>query len=257
MSKAALVPVGDRDIPDAFVGKLAPNFFCRAWNAKRAKYCRARAGAGTSHAGAGRCRHHDGGGEDKLTHGQDRRYGGLQAPRIRELIAAFAEDPQPFDVRPELAAARALFVDWLERYETFVAALTAWYESWEGQYLPLNEQDARALSHVLDEYDALITEAEPTFKQRDDLERARDAVKFLAMPRASKPRQILDPADAMRHVDTISKVIYRAEQIRQHGSISIQRVQLFMLGIDRVLEVEVSDLAQRQRIRRGIGAIKV
>jgi hypothetical protein len=99
----------DRDVPTDDVGKLEPNYYCRAWNAKRRKYCRAPAGSGTQHPGEGRCRHH--GGLAPITHG---RYSKLKSPRLRELIAEHAGDANPLDLLPEVAATRALFERYLE-----------------------------------------------------------------------------------------------------------------------------------------------
>jgi hypothetical protein len=45
--------VDDRHVPTTHEGKLEPNYYCRAWNAKRLKYCRNRAGAGTDTRAAG------------------------------------------------------------------------------------------------------------------------------------------------------------------------------------------------------------
>lgn len=115
----------DRSIPTTYEGTLEPNYFCRAWNAKRLKYCSARAGAGTDHPGAGRCRHH-GGRSGKITHG---RYSKIKRDALRELIEAHAADPDPLDILPELAAARALFQDFVERYDEWRAALLAWHAS--------------------------------------------------------------------------------------------------------------------------------
>jgi hypothetical protein len=47
-------------MPTSYVGKLASNYYCRGWNAKRRKYCTSRAGLGTQHAGVGRCKMHGG-----------------------------------------------------------------------------------------------------------------------------------------------------------------------------------------------------
>jgi hypothetical protein len=87
----ALVPA-DRVIPSTFVGKLEPNYYCRAWNEKRKKYCRARAGCpGTDHPGEGRCKHHDGGA--RVAQGDARPDaavpGIMNAPRIRELVEQY------------------------------------------------------------------------------------------------------------------------------------------------------------------------
>jgi len=39
-----VLAVADRAIPATYVGPVEPNFYCRGWNAKRTKYCSARAG---------------------------------------------------------------------------------------------------------------------------------------------------------------------------------------------------------------------
>jgi hypothetical protein len=97
---------------DGYVGKLDPNYYCRAWNAKRQKYCKQRAGQKTDHVGAGRCNMH--GGNNKVIHGQFRRY--EVAPiRVRELMEEHADAANPLDLLPELALARALLQDFVER----------------------------------------------------------------------------------------------------------------------------------------------
>jgi len=78
----------DRSVPETFAGKLEPNYYCRAWNPRRLKYCRAHAGAGTNHPGVGRCRHHDGGGDQKLRHGRDRRHRNITPARPLTLFGA-------------------------------------------------------------------------------------------------------------------------------------------------------------------------
>lgn len=105
----------DREIPDEYVGKLDPGYYCRAWNAKRQKYCKARAGSKTEHSGVGRCRRHDAGADGKVVHGQNRRYANLATNRVRELIEEHANDPNPLDLLPDLHAARAMLQDFIER----------------------------------------------------------------------------------------------------------------------------------------------
>jgi hypothetical protein len=256
------IVAADRTVPVEFVGKIDANYYCRAWNAKRKKYCRARAGSGTTHPGVNRCHKHGGtvegdGRHETATHGKHRRYAGMNAPRIQALIEQYRAMPDPFDVRDDLVVARALMHDWLERYAEFTAALTAWYDTWEGKYAPLAIADRNALVEVLQEHQANLREIGGTTEQWGQLSRARAAVDFLALPQVAKPRHVLDVSDAMSHVDTISKVIHRAEQIRQHGAVSIERIRLFLLGIDRVLELELLDHELRQRVRKGISAVRV
>lgn len=116
-------PPGWRDVPTSYVGTVEPNYYCRHWNEKRQKYCSARAGQGTDHPGVGRCK--NGGGMTPLKTGI---YSRIQRPRIRELIQ-YMEEHGTTDTMPELHAARALFVDWIERYDEWKDAFLAWHAS--------------------------------------------------------------------------------------------------------------------------------
>ena len=113
MQPVAVTP--DREVPATYVGPLEPKYYCLAWNRKRLKYCRSRAGARTGHVGVGRCWVHDGGGETRVKHGLLRRPYQLRTPRLSELIEIHAADPAPLDLSTELALARALLQDWLDR----------------------------------------------------------------------------------------------------------------------------------------------
>lgn len=101
--------------------------------------CKQKAGWGTDHVGDGRCKLH--GGLTPVKHG---RYSRIKRDSIRDLIAAYAEDPDPLDLMPELAALRALFQDWIERYDEFTDALIAWHESFR------TNDDVRKPMRVLD-----------------------------------------------------------------------------------------------------------
>ncbi len=72
--------------------------------------CRKPAGHRTDHPGQGRCHLH--GGLTPIRHG---RYSSVQRRSVRELVAKFEADPNPLDTLPELALARALLADYLER----------------------------------------------------------------------------------------------------------------------------------------------
>lgn len=87
-------------------------------------YCKQGAGAKTDHPGQGRCNLH--GGANPVKHG---RYSKVKNTAIRELIDVFESDPEPLNILPELAAARALFQDFVDRHAAFAAALLAWHES--------------------------------------------------------------------------------------------------------------------------------
>lgn len=114
--------------------KRQPDYYCLArgkWapgtpNEGKHKYCYARAGAGTNHLGYGRCKDHGG-----SNPGVENRYAAMLNPSISEKIAKFLLDPNPLDLRADLAAGRALFEHFIEEHEETQAALLAWYASFD------------------------------------------------------------------------------------------------------------------------------
>lgn len=230
-----------------------PNTLCNA-KAKRGGNCRHFAGFRTDHPGVGRCYLH--GGRTPIKHGLSSRYAFAHS-RVGELLEQFAADTDPLNVTRELALARALLHDWVERYEAHRAQLEAWHASWEGK--PLGEPQKAALAGVLDEYETLLREgpSEPTADELATLETARTAVAFLAAPPEKRPRHLLDVSDAMRHIDVISKVVYRIETLRQSGAISLDQLKRFLFGVERVIEMRVKDPELREKIATDILAIGV
>lgn len=127
-----LEPAGDRHVPKEYVGKIEPNYYCRAWNSKREKYCKARAGMGTDHVGQGRCKFHRG--QKEITHGI---YSNIERERIRDLYEEFAAAADPLDLEPEVAMLRAIYRDFIERYDQYLNAVLIWYAN-----IPEELQDA-------------------------------------------------------------------------------------------------------------------
>lgn len=256
----AIVHVDENKVvPDHYVGVIAPNYYCRGWNGKRSKYCSSRAGKSTDHPGFGRCGWHGGRSQsgEHVKHGHLRRFA-FSGPRIRELMEKHEADPRPTDILPELALARSLLEDYIERYEQNRAAIEAWYQSWEGKHIPIPESEKAALLDALDEHETLLKETgEPTADEFSKLELARSAVLFLATPQERRPRYLLDVADAMRFVDTISKVIHRYETVRTAGAISLDQLKRFLFAVERVIEIRIKDPDLRQRITDDILAISV
>lgn len=72
--------------------------------------CTQPAGWGTDHVGVGPCKLH--GGASPIKHG---RYSKLRREALRDLIAQYEQDPDPLNLLPELATARALLQDFLDR----------------------------------------------------------------------------------------------------------------------------------------------
>jgi hypothetical protein len=101
------LPSDDKHVPKAFEGKLEPNYFCRGWNAKSQKYCRANAGQGTTHPGVGRCKFHGGlqDGDGRVTTGARSL---VKSSTLRELIEQEKGRTDPLDLTEELAILRAL-----------------------------------------------------------------------------------------------------------------------------------------------------
>ena len=92
----------------------APSPACGARTKRARGLCRQAAGARTDHPGEGRCWLH--GGATPVKHG---RYSTIRRARVAELIAEQDRDPDPLDTLPEIRAVRALFVDYLERYDAY------------------------------------------------------------------------------------------------------------------------------------------
>lgn len=105
-------------IPEQFIGNpIPPNWFCRGWNSKREKYCRARSGAGTDHPGVGRCRNH--GGKTPIIHG---RYSEVPRGALAEIHdqLELESDEEKMNILPEATMLRALASNFVEQFEDFM-----------------------------------------------------------------------------------------------------------------------------------------
>lgn len=234
---------------------LQPYERCGAKLRGRRQSCRQVAGARTPHPGQGRCWLH--GGLTPIRHG---RYSKIKAARIGDLIEEHRADPDPLDVLPELAAARALLQDFIERYEVHTAALLAWHESYKATARPVSAQSAETFRAVLDEYEAMATESagELTEKQADDLKAAREFVGWLVQAADDgKPRQILDLSDAVGHAEAITRMVKRVDDVRAGNAISRADLLRVMTEMGRVVEAHVRDQPTQEKIRDGWVAIRV
>lgn len=102
-----VVASSDKTIPTKYEGQLEPNYYCRGWNAKRQKYCKARAGKGTDHKGIGRCYGH-GGRNQNAAAMKSGKYSKIGHPELRKLIQAAAGEENPLDMLPTLAKAKGI-----------------------------------------------------------------------------------------------------------------------------------------------------
>lgn len=242
----------DHSVPAEYQGKIAPNYYCRGWNAKRRKYCKSRAGLRTAHPGVGRCHLHGGqraDGDARVTHGRNST---IQGERIKALIETHLADPQPLDISRTLATAKALMDDFIERYYEITPALLAWYAASE----PITEEQRLALTRCVDELEELYG-GEADAQQSADLELSRAVVVKMAEPRVEKPRQVLDITEAVRHADVISKIIHRVNVNNSQNAISYQRLAAFMFNLSRELDALVPDRAQLKRINDRILQVRI
>lgn len=229
--------------------------FCGAKTREGAKYpaCRRPAGWGTDHVGEGRCKLH--GGRSLVRHG---RYSKVKRTAVRRLIEQYEADPDPLNLLPEVAALRALFTDYIERYDVMREALLGWYASFEVRQRRLPYDQELAFGRVIDEYEAVLREGEPTSRQEEDLKLARKFVEKLAEPVAeAKPRTILDLADAGRLLDMVGKMVERIEKIRAENAISRPDLIRVMGEMARVLQLHVTDRETLEKIVAGWEAIRV
>lgn len=213
-----------------------------------AKYptCRQAAGWGTDHPGSGRCKLH--GGKSLVRHG---RYSAIKRDHLRLLIEQHEKDPDPLNILPEIAANRALFQDFVERYDEWAAALIAWHESYRAGGRPLAADRILQLRAVVDEFELLFRESdELTEKQRENLDGARATIAALEQaPDDGKPVQILDIADASRILSETTKMVERVERIRAANAVSRPELFRIMGEMWRVVELNVSDAETRARVR--------
>lgn len=224
------------DVPAKYVGKLEPNYYCRAWNEKRQKYCRQRSGAGTDHKGEGRCRHHKG--NAPVKHG---RYSRIKRPRIRELLDDFENDPAPLDLLPEVKLLRALVLDFIERWDELTELTFRWHTLYSSAY-----QDA--VDEWREDVIALLEDGGYENTEAAELPPVPDPRDYVPQ----KPKQVLDLTAAAGLVDKVGAMVDRIEKHKQSGSITLATLErtLQAVGVELVkaLREEVSDELTRSRV---------
>lgn len=207
---AELPAPADRHVPDTYQGKLEPNYYCRSWNAKREKYCKARAGSGTDHVGQGRCTFH--GGSSPIKTG---RYSTIKRQRIRELYEEFSEDSDPLDVVDDLNLLRAVTRDYIERFDEWLEAILLWHAAHAG-------------------------------KKAKDPE-VREAARLVLSEAA--PRKVMDLGDAHKLLDTVSKVVSRIEKVRSDQAISRKDFYRLIQEYARIVDARVDDDLVKEQIK--------
>lgn len=238
----------ERHLPEAFQGRLEPSYYCRAWNEKRQKYCRARAGSGTDHVGTGRCRHHKGNAPIKTG-----RYSSITRPRIRELLDEFDADPQPMNLEPEVKLLRALLTDWVERYDQLTDAVLAWHQS----YGPAYEEAVKDWQKAYGAWRERMTDIyESGWQDTPEDELPQPPEPPDPLYHMNKPRQMLDITAAAGLVDKVGRMVERIEKIRSEGTITLETLDrvLEQLGVEvvKAAREEVADGASRAALLKAV-----
>jgi len=194
----------------------APTYYCNSKRQGVDAYCRNRAGARTGHLGIGRCWKHGGTLTNvERTHGWSSKY---VNKRIQDLKDEYEKNPDPLNIFPELALARALLHDFLDRYGRMRDALLAWHEA------RMNGSDAEA----------------PDGK---------------SVPMA--PTKILDIADAHRQIEGITRIVERIEKMRNADAISKAELLNVLRGMARIVEMHISDEVILEKIKVGWSNIRL
>lgn len=205
------------------------------------------------------CRVHGAGNKKKpggrpATHG---RYSRLKREALRSLIEEYEQDPDPLNILPELAAARALFQDFTDRYDEFTEAIVAWHQSYQAGNRPIDKYKVEAFIEVIDQYEEVIrSEDDLTERQQKTLAIAREFVKAAKQEAGTKPIQILDISDAYRILREITAIAGRIEKVRAQNAIPRDDLYRVLKEMARTVETFISDPALLQRIKESWLQIK-
>lgn len=232
-----VVPEGqdpDTWIPDTYVGNpIAPNKYCRAWNGKRNKYCRKKAGFATTHPGQGRCRNHEG---RPITTGARVRYDDLHHRDIRQLVEKYESDIDPLNMLGELALLRALLTNFINEYQRFLPALLGWYESYSLVRPPIPDEFADSYERSVTEWAIKLQEGgEYTDLQIADVTRAKKFIEAFRKPvDEGRPRKVVDIIEARHLIDSIGKLVDRLDK---RNTISEAELNRTIQSMGRVVDV--------------------
>lgn len=209
-------------------------------------YCTLGAGHGTDHVGQGRCKWH--GGASIVKSG---RYSSIKRDRIRTLIERHAADSDPLNLEPEVAALRALFEDYIERYDAMTAALLAWHEDYGKARVRLPAALCDTLGEAIETWRADILSNVGALSDDEERAHVQARAALLVMrdgPDKSKPRTVLDLADAHVLLDSIGRMVERIEKIKSQNAISRPELNRVMHEMFRSLDTRVRDDVVKQDV---------
>jgi hypothetical protein len=209
-----------------------PHARCGA-KTRAAGRCKQIAGTRTDHLGQGRCWLH--GGLSPIKHG---RYSSIERKRIRILYDKFRIDPEPLNMHDELYMARAIFTDFVERYELWMEAILAWHSSFIG---------------VRSRFDVALKGFREASRARDAVRMKKALTDLSALdemhPDTPKPRQILDISDARNSLLVVARIVETIERIR--GNVSRGDLERILTEFGHVVQLHVVDDGVLEKIKNG------
>jgi hypothetical protein len=190
-------------------------------------------------------------GDKRLKHG---RYSVVKHETLRELATHHEADPDPLNILPELAHARAIYTNFVNDYDIVTRALVDWHsgrwlnpEQQEALYACLNEfEDIKRVGFMKVGKEKVAVELSD--RQIETLGLARAAVEHLGEIPGDRPTKVLDIADAYRIISEITKIVERIEKIRAANAISRPELNRIMNEMGRAVATFV-DPAVAQKIK--------
>lgn len=124
-------------------------------NAENPGPCKRSAGERTDHPGQGRCYLHGGRQNSRLTtHGW---YSQVTHTRVAEILKEIAaQEANVMDLIPEANLLRAMTIDFVNRYDTFVEALLAWYADPDSNSRPRKVMDLSDAAHLVESISRVV-----------------------------------------------------------------------------------------------------
>lgn len=134
------------------------------------------------------------------------RYSRMTHERLGALIDELAGDPDPLDIYPELAAARAIFTDFVNRYDQWTEALLAWHGSFSEKENP-KPRKVLDLSDAIRHLDTIarIAQREKKLRLENAISR-RDLLRIFTEQRRVVEQEVKDPDVAERILDGFRRI---------------------------------------------------
>jgi hypothetical protein len=182
----------------------------------------------------------------------------LRHPAIAALIEQFEQDPDPMNLFSELAASRALFIDYVNRYESYTEALLAWHESWTAPQA-LTEEDIETLRTT-------IAIAEEDGASSDLIKEVGKVMgKLTAVPIVQRPRQVLDVSDSYRILSETTKIAERIKKMefidaiakRDLGRIMQEMAKVLVAVTGKYIPEQATNAAFQEEVSNGWKEIRV